>query len=86
MVAWESLSCAGTMKSIPTLAFISFSLSSSPILQERSVKGKERAIDGDMEMADGRDKPAGCVFEMMSMSSVLLPFLSPIFIYRLSNH
>ena len=29
-------------------------------------------------MADGRDKPAGCVFEMMSMSSFLLPFISPI--------
>ena len=62
----------------PLQPLSSFLLSSSPILQERSVKGKERAIDGDIEMADGRDKPAGCVFESMSMSSFLLPFLSPI--------
>jgi len=47
---------------------------SSPLLHGRSVKGKERAIDGDgdSEMVDGRDKPAGRVFEIKSMSFFLL--------------
>ena len=41
---------------------------SSPIINERSVKGKERAVDGDgdIEMPDMRDKP---VCETKSMSS-----------------
>ena len=44
---------------------------SSPILNQRSSKGKERAVDGDgdIEMGDKTDKSTGRVCETKSMSS-----------------
>jgi uncharacterized protein len=57
----------------------------SPIINERSVKGKERAADGDgdIEMPDARDKP---VCETKSMSSWRFFFhCSEFFSIRQSN-